>query len=155
MPRSILVLALVVFIALMSACKAGGNHSDTGAATDSSAADNAADRIKGRRWQWVRTITPVENIEASDSSRYTVLFGNDGQVQAQFDCNSGGGSYEMSEYQISFGVLRSTRMACPEDSQDAVFMKHLGRVTSWFAKDGMLYLEMPMDSGTMHFEPAE
>ena len=69
--------------------------------------------------------------------------------------NKGGGSYEMTDHQLKFGMLMSTRMACPEDTQDAVFMKQLGEITSYFVRDGVPFVEMPMDAGTMRFEPAE
>jgi putative lipoprotein len=115
----------------------------------------AADaRLIGARWQWVRTVTPVELIEVSEPARYTLLLHPGGQAELQFDCNAGSGEYEIIAHQLSFGPLAATRMACPPDSQDAVFMKQLGQVTTYFVNDGILYLEMPMDSGTMRFEPA-
>lgn len=114
----------------------------------------AADaRLTGTRWQWVRTVTPVELIEVLEPARYTLLLHAGGQAEIQFDCNAGSGDYEIIGHQLSFGPLAATRMACPPDSQDAVFMKQLGQVTTYFVNDGILYLEMPMDSGTMRFEP--
>ena len=37
---------------------------------------------------------------------------------------------------------------------DGPFMRNLQRVTSFFLQDGLLYLELPYDSGTMKFRPA-
>ena len=68
-------------------------------------------------------------------------------------CNRGGGDYRISTGKLSFGPLLSTRMACPEDSLDGPFMRDLQRVVSFFVENGMLYLELPMDSGTMKFRP--
>ena len=51
-------------------------------------------------------------------------------------------------------TLISTRMACPPDTLDGPFMRDLQRVSSFFVEDGHLYLELPMDSGTMKFRPA-
>ena len=48
----------------------------------------------------------------------------------------------------------STRMACPPDSQDFLYMSQLEKVSSYFVQDGNLYLEMPYDSGTMQFRPS-
>jgi heat shock protein HslJ len=45
-------------------------------------------------------------------------------------------------------------MACPPDTQDASFMRDLQRVASFFIERGELYLELPVDSGTMRFRQA-
>jgi len=147
-------LALVAVLG--SGCGDDVAHGPQGAAEDPSDKQVvAADvRLIGTRWQWVRTVTPVELIEVSAPERYTLLLQADGRAEVQFDCNSGGGSYEIIGHRLSFGPLAATRMACPPDSQDAVFSKQLGEVTTYFVNDGILYLEMPMDSGTMRFEPA-
>ena len=78
----------------------------------------------------------------------------DGKAQVRFDCNRGGGSYHISEGQLSFGPMMSTRMACPPDSLDVPFMRDLQRVASFFVQEGALYLELPNDSGTMQFRQA-
>ena len=109
--------------------------------------------IYGQTWQWESTVTPVEKIMVTEPDRYTVTFSEDGRAAMRFDCNRGSGNFTVSENKISFGPMISTRAACPEDSLDAPFMKDLGRVSSFFIKNGSLYLEMPMDSGTMHFRP--
>ena len=90
---------------------------------------------------------------ASNPERYTILLKADGKVQIRFDCNLGGGDYQISEGRLSFGPLMSTRMACPPDTLDAPFMRDLQRVASFFVEKGNLYLEMPYDSGTMRFRP--
>ena len=105
-------------------------------------------------WQWVRTVTPIERIEVAEPERYTLLLKPDGRAEVGFDCNKGGGHYELAGNKLTFGPLISTRKACPADSQDAAYMSQLGRISSFFIQDGNLFLEMPMDSGTMRFEPA-
>jgi len=108
--------------------------------------------VVGREWKWVRTVTPIEIIESSDPARYTLRLDANGRAVIQFDCNRGGGDYQIEEGKLSFGPLMSTRMACPPDSQDTVFMGELSRISSFFVAGGDLFLEMPMDSGTMRFE---
>lgn len=110
--------------------------------------------VRNGTWQWVGTITPVEKVTVADPWRYTIRLTDDGKIQARFDCNRGGGSYEISEGKLLFGPLLSTRMACPADSLDGPFMKDLQRAASFFVQDGELYLELPFDSGTMRFRPA-
>lgn len=128
-----------------------------GCATNSQSGGNARNKdpllVLNKTWQWVSTITPVKNITAYNPERYTIFLAEDGKLKAKFDCNSGGGSYEISEGKLSFGPLMSTRMACPPDTMDALFMRDLQRVTSFFIENGDLYLELPFDSGTMKFRP--
>jgi len=109
--------------------------------------------VLNKNWQWVSTITPVEKIAVPNPERYTIILTDDGKLQARFDCNRGGGEYKISEGKLSFGPLLSTRMACPPDTLDRPFMRDLQRVTSFFLQDGLLYLELPYDSGTMKFRP--
>ncbi len=78
----------------------------------------------------------------------------DGKARIQFDCNRGGGDNKIVDSQLSFGPLISTRMACPPDSLDAPFIRDLQRVASFFVQEGVLYLELPYDSGTMRFRRA-
>ena len=115
--------------------------------------DRSADPqlVLSKTWQWVSTLTPVEKITVPEPERYTIRFSDSGRLQAQFDCNSGGGNYEIAPGKLSFGPLLATRMACPQDSLDYRFMQDLQRVKIFFLLDGELYLELPMDSGTMRF----
>lgn len=110
--------------------------------------------VVGKTWQWVSTVTPVEKITVAAPERYTILLQEDGNVRARFDCNKGGGKHTLSEGRLSFGPLMSTRMACPPDTRDSPFMRDLQRVSSFFIESGELYLELPMDSGTMRFRQA-
>lgn len=107
-----------------------------------------------RTWQWVSTVTPAEKIDVPHPERYTILLQDDGHLQARFDCNRDGGNYTISAGQLTFGPLRSTRMACSGDSLDTPFMRDLQQVVSFFVDDGKLYLALPHDSGTMTFGPA-
>lgn len=110
--------------------------------------------VLNKTWQWESTTTPVEKIDVPNPERYTILLKDEGKIEARFDCNRGGGSYEISAAKLSFGPLMSTRMACPPESLDGPFMRDLQRVVSFFIDDAHLYLELPYDSGTMKFRPA-
>jgi heat shock protein HslJ len=109
--------------------------------------------VLGRTWEWESTTNPVEKIVVPEPERFTVWLGADGRAQMRFDCNRGGGAIEISPGRLSFGPLMSTRMACPPDSLDHVFMRDLQRVTSFFLRNDRLYLELLYDSGTMKFRP--
>ena len=110
--------------------------------------------VLNKTWQWASTTTPVEKTDVPNPERYTIVLKDAGKIEARFDCNRGGGSYEISAAKLSFGPLMSTRMACPPESLDGFFMHDLQRVVSFFIDDAHLYLELPYDSGTMKFRPA-
>jgi len=110
--------------------------------------------VLDKTWQWESTTTPVAKTDVPNPERYTILLKDEGKIQARFDCNRGGGSYEISAAKLSFGPLMSSRMACSEESLDEPFMRDLQRVVSFFIDDGHLYLELPYDSGTMKFRSA-
>jgi heat shock protein HslJ len=122
-----------------------------GAMPDQNTRSTDPQSLLSKTWQWVLTITPVEKITVTDPERYTIMLTEDGKLQARFDCNRGGGEYKISKGKLSFGPMMSTRMACPPDTLDGPFMRDLQRVTSFFLQDGLLYLELPYDSGTMKF----
>jgi heat shock protein HslJ len=120
--------------------------------------DNADDNNRGTmldvHWQWIKTVTPVEEIVADAPERYTLTLMSGGRAEMLFDCNRGSGSYEIDGNGLTLGPMMSTRMACPDGTQDAVYMQYLQRVTTFFLRDGALYLELPVDSGTMEFRQA-
>jgi heat shock protein HslJ len=107
--------------------------------------------VLNKTWQWESTITPIEKIAVLNPERYTILLTAGGKAKVRLDCNRGGGDYKISKGKFSFGPLLSTRMACPPDTLDRSFMRDLQRVTSFFVENGNLYLELPLDSGTMKF----
>lgn len=111
--------------------------------------------VLGITWQWVSTVTPKEKTTVQAPERYTLLLTDKGKAQVQFDCNRGGGEYQISVGKLSFSPLMSTRMACPEDTHDALFMRDLSRVASFFVEDGELFLGLPYDSGTLRFRKAQ
>jgi heat shock protein HslJ len=104
-------------------------------------------------WQWVSFTSPVEQITVDSPERYTIRFGRDGRVAVRADCNRGSTSYSVAAHRrIMLGPIVLTRMMCPPGSQDARFVKEFGRARSYFLKDGDLFLELPVDSGTLRFK---
>ena len=115
-----------IFFVLFTVMIAGGCATGDGK-SDSVSRSTDSQMVLNQTWQWVATITPVERITVPNPERYTIRLTDDGKIQARFDCNGGGGNYEISAGRLSFGPLLSTRMACPPDSLDAPFMRHLSR----------------------------
>jgi len=104
-----------------------------------------------RTWQWESTQTVVEKISPKDPSRYTIRLKGEDRLQARFDCNSGGGSYQISAGKLSFGPMFATRMACAPESLDMQFMRDLGRVDSFYVEGDRLYLQLNENGGRMRF----
>ncbi|MDH4109834.1 MAG: META domain-containing protein [Gammaproteobacteria bacterium] len=120
---------------------------------DPFARSTSPDAVIGLLWQWVGSTTPDEDIAVSEPERYLLLLNAEGRAEVEFDCNSGGGDYTIDEAALSFGPLISTRMACPEDTQDFVYMSQLQRASAFYVENGELYVELAMDGGTMRFVP--
>ena len=97
----------------------------TGPSGEQNSRSSDPQAIIGRTWQWVATVTPIEKITVAEPGKYTMLLMADGKAQVRFDCNRGGGNYQIADGKLSFGPLMSTRMACSPDSLDAPFMRDL------------------------------
>jgi para-nitrobenzyl esterase len=103
-------------------------------------------------WQWQAFVTPVERIEIDDPASYTIQFQPQGKVAIRADCNRGFGSFEVTDGRnLSFGPFGVTRAMCPPESLSDRYLQELGRVSTFFLKDGRLYMELPYDSGTLVF----
>jgi heat shock protein HslJ len=117
------------------------------------AADSALPaNVVGITWQWVSFTSPVEQVKVDAPERYTIQFNRDGRIALRADCNRGSVSYSVSvDRRIALGPVVLTRMMCPAGSLDARFVNELSRATSYFLKEGDLFLELPVDSGTLRF----
>jgi heat shock protein HslJ len=153
MRRTLKLSAVLIAIAGAGCAGPDTRTTDIAAVDGGLVRDPAA--VTGKSWQWVATVTPLARTEVPHPDRYRIHLQPDGKLVARFDCNRGGGSYQISDGILSFGPLISTRMACPDGSLDAGFMRDLQRVKSFFVRDGQLYLQMPADSGTLRFRQSE
>jgi heat shock protein HslJ len=115
---------------------------------------HSPDAATGKLWQWERTVTPVETVGSTAPERYTLELGPDGRAAIRADCNRGTGSCKIGEGTIAFGPIATTMMACPPGSLDTRYLRDLQRATSFFVEGGKLYVELPYDSGTLHFRRA-
>ncbi len=103
-------------------------------------------------WEWVSTTTPVEEVKVDNPDRYTLRLGGDGRLALKADCNRGTGGYAISgDRALTVKPIALTRAMCPPGSLSDRFAKDVGRATSYFVRDGDLYLELPVDSGTLRF----
>jgi len=119
---------------------------------DSSRRSLDATEVIGKTWQWQGTATLVEKITVEQPEHYTFKLSENGRAEFRFDCNRGGGDYQISEGKLSFGPIMSTRMACPQGSLDSSYAKQLQEVAAFFIENNELYLNMPADKGILHFK---
>ena len=61
---------------------------------------------------------------------FTLRFAEDGRVAVRADCNSCGGSYELSGARLSAGPLACTRVFCPSAPFDTEYVRILESATS-------------------------
>jgi heat shock protein HslJ len=141
--RRLLTLSLTGLVSLAGCSAAPPGQGDARLRTP--------DAVLGTLWQWEATVTPVETIGSANPERYTLELQPGGVVLVRADCNRGRGSYEIGEGRIKFGAIAATRMACPPGSLDGRYLRDLQRATLFFVEGGKLYLDLPMDSGTMRF----
>ena len=133
---------------MLALCLAGCATDEGGGAP---ARIRTPDAVTNKVWQWERTVTPVETIVSPAPDRYTIEFATNGRMLVRADCNRGTGSYQIAEGTISFAPIATTRMACPPGSLDTRYLRDLQRASSFFVEDGKLFIELPYDSGTLHF----
>lgn len=112
--------------------------------------------LAGTTWQWLHTEYGDGSVlEAADPSRYTLTFIADGSLTAQVDCNRGRGTYTVVDSSLEIGPLATTRMMCPEGSQDHDFLKDLDIAVTYIIEDDYLYVALMYDTGIMVFASAE
>ena len=103
-------------------------------------------------WLWVSLTTPVESVTVDAPDKYTIRFDKTGKLAVKADCNHGTSSYTVgADRTLKLGPMAFTRAMCPPGSLSDRFAKEVGRATSFFVKDGDLYLSLPTDSGTLRF----
>ncbi len=125
-------------------------------ALSGSAFQTNGDSLLGVVWRWQHTQENNGSLTTpADPGRYTLEFLSGGAVVVQADCNRGTGQYSVEANALTLGPIATTLMACPPGSQNTEFLRQLGQVQSYFFKDGRLYLELPLDTGSMEFSRAE
>lgn len=146
-------MRIYVLLPLLLVACAAENPTSQDSTPQHSAAERSSDpaAILGKTWYWVSTQTPVERIEVNDPGRYTLLLHSGGEVELQVDCNRGRGAYKLDAGTLAMGPLISTRMACPEDTMDYIFLRQLENAAGFFIEGDHLYIDQKMDSGTMRF----
>ena len=119
---------------------------------DCSAAAASAEGITGTVWKWQQTrLGDGQTTAPDDPARYTLSFQPDGSIAVRADCNRVGGNYALQNASLKIETTFSTRAMCPPDSLDRTFLKHLNAAAIYFIQEGLLYIDLTADTGTMRF----
>ncbi|MCP8688198.1 META domain-containing protein [Marinobacterium sedimentorum] len=143
---------LAVVMALGAGCAQHSGMMEEGLMQEGVATDPGS--AQGTSWQWLSKTTPREMLEVAQPERYTLALQPDGRVQAQFDCNRGHGSYEISDGRLTIGPVATTMMVCLPGSLDAVYGQALEKVESFRVENGELLLGLEDEGGTLRFRAA-
>ncbi len=115
-------------------------------------ADPARMTLEMKTWTWLETAYNDDTTKVpAQADAFTLTFA-EGRVHGTTDCNSFRGTYALDGSRIRFDdAVAMTRMYCP-DSQESEFVAMLLETQSYlFTSRGRLVLELPYDSGGMHF----
>ena len=120
-------------------------------------AQSPADHLAGTSWRLVRFEGgDGKTVRPGDASKYTIAFGNDGDISARVDCNRGHGTWKTSgASQLTFGPLALTRAMCPTALLNDRLPTDLPSVGSYAIRNGHLFLSLLGDAGVYEFEPME
>ncbi len=82
---------------------------------------------------------------------YTLQFNVDGTLIIHSDCNLAGTRYMLENAALTLDEIEVTTQDCGETSLDAGFIRDLAYTASYLIQDGILYLNLAMDAGTLVF----
>jgi heat shock protein HslJ len=103
-------------------------------------------------WQWIGLTSPFEELSIQAPARYLIHFGRSGRLIVRADCNRALTEYQAApEGRLAVKPLALTRGVCPAGSLSSRFAKEVARATSYFVKDGDLFLELKSHSGLLRF----
>ncbi len=88
--------------------------------------------ITGVVWKWKESLdNSGKTTTVSNSENYTIEFKSDGTIAIRADCNSGGGSYQVTGNQLTITLGAMTLVGCPSGSMDRQYLSELGQVASY------------------------
>ncbi len=116
----------------------------------------ATPALLGVEWQWIAFEDTAQrnDITVPDPANYTLQFRPDGTFVMRVDCNIGSSTFTGSGSSLTSTPGPITLVACPDGSLDSTFLRLLPETTTFVLQEGILYLNLRVDSGTMLFQPA-
>jgi heat shock protein HslJ len=109
-------------------------------------------RLQTGVWKWQQSADNSGQMwNSPNPANYTIQFNPDGTLGLKLDCNTGGGSYQADETNLTIQLGFSTLMACPPPTLDTEFSRQLSLVSSYMFDGNDLILLWKMDAGSMKF----
>ena len=117
------------------------------------AATPGADLL-GTTWEWVSLVDAAGQTTATDPARYTITFNEGDVANVVADCNTVIANFFTDGTNITIEPGMTSLVACPEDTQDQMFVNALGSSESYVVEDGELFITLVGGSGTLMFRAA-
>ncbi len=131
--------ALIVLTGLMlAACGGAGTPTPAGS------------NLLGKTWLWQKTeFNGGKDIPVLQPDAYTLQFQSDGKVNIKADCNSGGGSYTITNnVDLTIHIDTLTRAICPPESLSDEYINELNDTGSYtIERNGELVLALKSGAG--------
>ena len=139
------LLAVILSVGLLlTAC--GGASTPAPAGSD----------LMGKTWLWQYTaFNNGKTIPVLAPASYTLQFLEGGKISLKADCNSGSGSYIVTnDVNLTIRVETMTKAACPAGSLSEEYVQELNDVGSYkIERDGELVLALKSTGAGMRFKP--
>jgi heat shock protein HslJ len=115
----------------------------------------AGSDLLGKTWLWQNTaFNNGKTIPVLAPASYTLQFLEGGKISLKADCNSGGGSYIVTnEVNLTIRVETMTQAACPAGSLSDEYVQELNDTGSYQVdRKGELTLALKSTGAGMHFK---
>lgn len=114
--------------------------------------EDTSNNIESVTWKWASFSDPVQSYNIDNPDNYTITVSSDGKLNIVADCNSANTTVKIEGNSVSVQEPVAMTMAmCPPESKSDEFIKNLTNAATYFIKDGVLYVDLFADSGTMVF----
>ena len=123
--------------------------------TTGSANGSSESALADTTWIWLQTRMNDDTVRTpAMTGAFMLTFGADGTAGATTDCNTFSGSYTEESSSLTIELPITTRMACPDGSQEQEFIVDVTSSNSYIITgEGNLALLLPFDSGSVIFTP--
>ena len=98
-------------------------------------------RLEGKKWILTKLMGKETNINPGNRTPYIMFDPSVSSVSGNTSCNNFSGPYEINEGdRISFGMIRTTMMACPDMDIEKQILEVLSKVDNYNVSDSILKL---------------
>ena len=110
--------------------------------------------IVSQTWYWraFQDTADINDFIVGEPANYSLTLQPDGTAAIKADCNNVSWNYTLEGSSLSFNSMGPSTLAfCGEDSLDQQYLSMLSNVATYVTEDGLLYLNLFADAGSMVF----